>query len=104
MHSWTRRRFGGSVPKGNCIGPFGFRCLCELGDVLFKEKRYSEAIGNYERALAVYPVSTIALFSYAEACLAAHRYDDSVPALKKVLALSPERPSRIPPLGKSLSS
>ena len=60
-----------------------------LGDVLFKEQRYSEAIGNYEKALALYPNSTVALFAYAEACLADHRYDDSIQALNRILELSP---------------
>jgi tetratricopeptide (TPR) repeat protein len=65
-----------------------------LGDILFREGRYSEAIANYDRALALYPNSTVALFAYAEACLADHRYDESIKALKKVLELSPEETAR----------
>ena len=65
-----------------------------LGDVLFKEQRYSEAIGNYEKALALYPNSAVALFAYAEVCFADHRYDDSIQALKRILELSPGESQR----------
>jgi tetratricopeptide (TPR) repeat protein len=65
-----------------------------LADVLSVRGRYSEAIWNYEKALALYPASTVALFSYAEACLADHRYDTAINALQRVLALSPEESPR----------
>ena len=47
----------------------------------------------------------MALFAYAEACLADHRYDESIKALKKILEFSPgETATRLPPTGKGLCS
>jgi tetratricopeptide (TPR) repeat protein len=65
-----------------------------LADALSARGRYSDAIRNYERALALYPASTVALFSYAEACLADHRYDEAIRALQRILALESAESAR----------
>ena len=59
-----------------------------LGDVQLKRGLHSEAINNYRKALEIYPASTVALFSYAEASLFVQRYDEAIVALQRILSLS----------------
>ena len=60
-----------------------------LGDVLVSMGRHADAIANFQKALALYPESTVALFKYADACIAIQRYDAAMQALQKVISLSP---------------
>jgi tetratricopeptide (TPR) repeat protein len=59
-----------------------------LGDVQAQEGRYADAIDSYRRSLAIYPNSTIALFSLAEACLMLQHYDEAIVALQRILTLN----------------
>ncbi|MEW5974803.1 MAG: tetratricopeptide repeat protein [Acidobacteriota bacterium] len=83
-----------SYKKAIATDPMDAGAYSALGDVLRARGMNAEAIQNYEKALALYPESTVALFKYAEACLADRRYEQAIRALKSVLNLRPSESAR----------
>jgi predicted O-linked N-acetylglucosamine transferase (SPINDLY family) len=78
--------------------------LSNLGIALCEVGRASEALGCFERSLALAPDNAETLYNLGNARMAMHRYDDALASYDRVLALKPDHVAALSNRGNALSA
>ncbi len=77
--------------------------LINMGNILFLEGRYEEAIGYFQRVLAVQPANTAALLGLARAKYELDQFSESDALIGKVRELNPELAAKYSYLASQIS-